>query len=150
MKKRVIKTFKDCGIKITIKGNLKIVNFLDVTFNLHKNTSHMESQVTSLSILIHPSTTMRELPKSIWTRLSELSCKFLKKQHHLTMMPWKKVDSKRTWYIHLKPPSVWLLKQGKRKIIWFNSPYSVNVKTNISKFSKETFYEKEQVTKYFQ
>ena len=41
-------------------------------------------------------------------------------------------------------------KQGKRKIIWFNSPYSVNVKTNISKFSKETFYEKEQVTKYFQ
>ena len=38
IKKRVIKTFKDCGLKITIKGNLKIVNFLDVTFNLHKST----------------------------------------------------------------------------------------------------------------
>ena len=29
MKKRVIKIFKDCGLKITIKGNLKIANFLD-------------------------------------------------------------------------------------------------------------------------
>ena len=38
MKKRIIKIFKDCGLKITIKGDLKIVNFLDVTFDLHKNT----------------------------------------------------------------------------------------------------------------
>ena len=38
MKKRIIKIFKDCGLKITIKGDLKIVNFLDVTFNLHKNS----------------------------------------------------------------------------------------------------------------
>ena len=127
MKKRVIKTFQDCGIKITIKGNLKIVNFLDVTFNLHKNTSHMESQITSLSILIHPSTTIRELPKSIWTRLSELSCKFLKKQHHLTMMPWKKVDSKRTWYIHLKPPPVWLLIRNKESARSFGSIHLIRL-----------------------
>ena len=38
MKKRVIEMFKDYGLKITIKGDLKIVNFLDMTFNLHKNT----------------------------------------------------------------------------------------------------------------
>ena len=36
MKKRFIKIFKDCGLKITIKGDLKIMNFLDVTFNLQK------------------------------------------------------------------------------------------------------------------
>ena len=38
MKKKIIKIFKVCGFKITIKGDLKILNFLDVTFNLHKNT----------------------------------------------------------------------------------------------------------------
>ena len=38
MKKRVIKNFKDCGFKIIIKGNLKVVNFLDVTFNSYKYT----------------------------------------------------------------------------------------------------------------
>ena len=37
-KQRVIKIIKDCGLKITIKVNLKIVNSLDVTFNLPKNT----------------------------------------------------------------------------------------------------------------
>ena len=38
IKKGIVKVFKDCGLKISIKGELKIVNFLDVTFNLHKNT----------------------------------------------------------------------------------------------------------------
>ena len=65
---------------ITIKGNLKMVNFFHVTFNLHKNTSHTQSQITSLAILIHPPTTRGELPKSIGKRLSELSCKYFKKR----------------------------------------------------------------------
>ena len=38
VKKRAIKTFEDCRLKITIKANWKIESFLDVIFNLHKNT----------------------------------------------------------------------------------------------------------------
>ena len=38
MKKKINKIFKDCRLKITIKGDLRIVIFLDVTFSLHKNT----------------------------------------------------------------------------------------------------------------
>ena len=45
-------------------------------------------------------------------------------------------------------------KQRKRKIISFNPPYSVNVKTNIGKIFlsllKKKFPKKEQVTKDFQ
>ena len=33
-KKQVVKVFKDCGLSITIKCNLKSVDFLDVTFDL--------------------------------------------------------------------------------------------------------------------
>ena len=32
------KVFKDCGLKITIKANLHMVNFLDVTLDLRNNT----------------------------------------------------------------------------------------------------------------
>ena len=34
LKKNVIKTFKDCGLNITIEANLHAVNYLDVTFDL--------------------------------------------------------------------------------------------------------------------
>ena len=36
--KKLIKVFKDCELKVTIKANLHIVNFLDVTLNLRNNT----------------------------------------------------------------------------------------------------------------
>ena len=56
MKKRVIKTFKDCGLKIIIKGNLKIINFFDVTFNLHKNTykpyRKLDNQPVYINVMI--------------------------------------------------------------------------------------------------
>ena len=78
MKKRIIKLFKDCGLKITIKGNLKIVNFFDATFNLHKNIygpyRKPNNQPVRINVnLNHPPTTIRELPKPIGKKLSELS-----------------------------------------------------------------------------
>ena len=33
-KKQIVKVFKDCGLSITVKCNLKSVDFLDVTFDL--------------------------------------------------------------------------------------------------------------------
>ena len=38
MRKNIIKVFKDVGFKIEIQTNLKIVDFLDVTFNLENGT----------------------------------------------------------------------------------------------------------------
>ena len=35
-KKLIVKTFKQCGLTITIECNLKTVNFLDITFDLQK------------------------------------------------------------------------------------------------------------------
>ena len=36
-KKLIVKTFKQCGLPITIKCNWKTVNFLDITFDLQNN-----------------------------------------------------------------------------------------------------------------
>ena len=38
LQKNIVKTFKDCGLNITIEANLHTVNYLDVTFDLRKGT----------------------------------------------------------------------------------------------------------------
>lgn len=141
MKKRVIKTFKDCKLEITIKGNLKIGNFLDVAFNLHKNTHKPYSKPDDLPAYIdvnsnHPPTTIRELPKSIGKRLSELSCN--KKIFEKAIPPPYNDDFKKSGFKenlvytpNTNTSNIFDKKQSKRKIIWFNPFCSVNVITNI-------------------
>ena len=36
-KKQIVKTFKECGLSITIQCNLTLVDLLDVTFDLYKS-----------------------------------------------------------------------------------------------------------------
>ena len=38
IRKEVIKIFKEVGFKIEIKTNLKVVDFLNITFNLSNGT----------------------------------------------------------------------------------------------------------------
>ena len=78
VKKKVIKIFKDCGFKITIKANLHIVNFLDITLELRNSTFGPYGKSDSHPVYTnenynHPKTILRELHKSISKRLSDLS-----------------------------------------------------------------------------
>ena len=47
LRKYVVKIFKDCGLSITSKKNLRIVDYLDVTFDLQNNSyiSLIENQM---------------------------------------------------------------------------------------------------------
>ena len=142
MRNRVIKIFKDCGLKITIKGNLKTVNFPDVTFRLHKNTYKLYRKPNNQSVYInvnlnHSPTTKRELPESIGKRLLELSPN--KEMFDKAIPPYndglKKSGFKENFVYTPKITTSNILdkKQRKRKIICLNPPYSVNVITNIGK-----------------
>ena len=161
MKKRTIKIFKDSGLKITIKGDLKIVNFLDVTFNLHKNTYEPYRKPDNQPVYInvnsnHPPTIIRELLKSIGKRLSELSCN--KETFEKAIPPYtdalKKSGFKENLVYTPKTTTNNILdkKQRKRKIIWFNPPYSINVKTKNKIFLsllKKHFPKKNKLHKIF-
>ena len=77
MRKRVIKIFKDCGLNITIKMNLKTVDFLDVRFDLINNTYRPFRKPNSEPVYIHkqsnhPPSILKELPKSINKRMSDI------------------------------------------------------------------------------
>ena len=70
--------FKDIGFLIDIETNLKIVNFLDITFNLNNGTLKPYKKANDLLLCIkkssnHPPQIIKQLPKIISDRLSKNS-----------------------------------------------------------------------------
>ena len=78
LKINVAKIFKDCWLSITSKTNLKIVDYLDVIFDLQNNSSKPCRKPDNLLVYIHkhskhPPAILNKLPKSTAKRISDLS-----------------------------------------------------------------------------
>ena len=78
-RKRIIKIFKDCRLNITIKMNLKAVDFFNVRFDLVNNTDQPYRKLNNEPVYIHkqsnhPLKILKELPKSIKKLISDISC----------------------------------------------------------------------------
>jgi len=119
---------------------MKIVNYLDVTFDLENSTYcpylkennqikyiHKESN--------HPPAIIKQLPISIESRLSSLSS--TEQIFNESVKPYQDALEASGYTHKLKYnkniPQNNSRNQRKRKIIWFNPPFSKNVKTNIGK-----------------
>ena len=134
------RSFKENDLQITAESNQKLVNYLDVTFNLkddtlrpyHKLSDQMQYTHTESN---HPQNIIKHIPASIETRLSNLSSTkttFKESTTHndnnLRQSGYnKKITYKPTDSNHQKD------SKHKRKIIWFNPPFSKNVSTKIGK-----------------
>ena len=78
MRKNIIKTFKDIGFAIDVETNLKIVDFLDITFNLNDDTYRPYKKPNDLLLYInisphHLLQIINQLPKIINEHLSRNS-----------------------------------------------------------------------------
>ena len=78
VRKNVIKLFEGTGFKIEIETNLKIEEFLDVTFNLTNSTYRPYRKPNDKLLYIHtsfnhPAQILKHLPSSIEKRLSDNS-----------------------------------------------------------------------------
>ena len=77
LKKNVVKTFNDYGLNITNEANLHTVNYLDVIFDLRKGTYLPYRKPDNPPVYIKSCsnhlTVIKQLPKSISKRLSDLS-----------------------------------------------------------------------------
>ena len=142
LKKNVVKTFKDCGLNITIETNLHTVNYLDVTFDLQKDTYLPYRKPDNPPVYInncsnHPPTVIKQLPKSISKRLSDLSSneEIFEKTKPAYSDAFKKSEfqGKLSYTSAQSNNDKNDNKQRKCKIIWYNPPYSTNIKTNIGK-----------------
>ena len=136
-RKDIIKIFKEIGFKIEIKTNLKQVDFLDVTFNLNNSTYQPYKKEDNQLLYIntssnHPPSIIKQIPTSISRRLSDNSSNEeifnTAKTEHETALKNSGYSAPLS-FTQRRPPK----RQRKRNIIWFNPPYSKNVKTNIGK-----------------
>ena len=140
LKKNVAKIFKDYGLNIRTEANLHIVNYLDVTFDLRKGTYLPYRKPDNPPVHInscsnHPPTVIKQLPKSISKRLSDLSSN---EEIFEIAKPAYRDDlnksgfQKKLIYTSAQIKMIKIVINNKiPKIIWYNPPDSANIKTNI-------------------
>ena len=145
VKKEICRIFKENNLRVTIEANLQIVDFLDITLDL-KSGSHkpfMKPNNTPLYVhnnSNHPPTIKKNIPENINKRLSSISSN--QAVFNEAAAPYQDALDKSGYKYKLnyqppQPPPHNTQKSRrrsrKRKVTWFNPPYSDNVKTNIGK-----------------
>ena len=136
-KKEVCRIFNNNGLSITIEANKKIINFLDVTFNLNQNTYQPFTKPNTELQYVHresnhPPITTKNIPAGINRRLSSLSSD--KASFDQAVPPYQKAldESGYHYTLQYEPPTTNRRKNRQRNnIIWYNPPFSKNTSTNI-------------------
>ena len=139
LRQNIVKLFAEQDLAITIEINLKRVNFLDVTLDLesglfkpYRKPGDRPRYVSAHSN--HPPLILKNIPSGIERRLSDNSAN---EQVFNEASPIYQAELDRCGFTHqLKytPRSQEARKKTrKRKITWFNPPYSIDVATNIGK-----------------
>ena len=136
IRKDITKLFKQHGLNITIQTNLKIANFLDVTFDLANESYYPCRKPNDQPLYIntksnHPPNIIKQLPDAINLRISSISCnetEFNKaKPIYENALKSSGYDKTLTYNNH-KPST---RRNRQSNIIWYNPPYSKNVQTNV-------------------
>ena len=141
IKKEIQRIFKDCGLSIVIQYNLKVVNYLDCTLNLNNCTyqPHRKDNEETSYISVnsnHPPNIIKQIPKSLEKGLSQLSSNqefFKQAAPHYEQALTKSGYNTKLSYTETTINTTTNPSTRKRKIIWFNPPYSTNVQTKVAK-----------------
>ena len=137
-RKDLVAIFKQENLQVTVETNLFATDFLDVTFDL-KSKKYFPYRKPNNSILYvnkesnHPPTVIKQIPHSINQRISDISCN---EREFNKAKPMYEEALKQSGYEDVcmkycenkKKP-----RKRQRKVIWFNPPFSVNVKTRVGK-----------------
>ena len=141
IRKEIIREFKKIGLDITIQVNLKVVNFLDVTFDLNYGTykPYHKPNETPMYINVnsnHPRNIIKQLPHNINKRINDISSneQVFNKSARFYNDALKQSGYEESLSFETKTSNkTTASKNRKRKIIWFNPPFSQNVKSNIGR-----------------
>ena len=136
LRKDIISVFKDEELSITIDTNLIETEFLDVYFNItsKKYRPYRKPGNNPLYVNVdsnHPKIVIDRIPSMINKRIYETSCdeqafNNAKGQYETSLTN----SGYKTQMIYTQQQAK--KRNHKRKIVWFNPPFSRNVKTNIS------------------
>ena len=145
-KKNIVKVFKMCGLSIIVTTNITSVDFLDVTFDLNTESYQPFRKPNNGPKYIdissnHLPQVLKQLPKSIEKRLSEISStkEIFDNSKHLYQKVSQESGFKEKLCYQQKNVNANSNRNQKicqRIIIWFNLHFSKSMKTN---FGKEFF-----------
>ena len=141
LRQRIIGIFGEQNLKITIEIGLTRVNFLDITLDLetglykpYRKPGDKPLYVSAYSN--HPPQILKNLPAGIEKRLSNNSAN--QEIFNAAIQPFQS-ELERCGYsykLEYKPktePNKKRRKRNKRKVTWFNPPFSLNIATNVGK-----------------
>ena len=137
--------FKQKGLQIIIVCNLKVVNYLDVIFNLNEGPYQPYRKPNDETHYIHiqldhPPSVIKQLQRSILERLSQLSSSkdifYETTPYFEQLLASCGYNEKLTYQQQGEniENNKNIAKNRERNIIWFNLPYSKSLKANISKY----------------
>ena len=146
---------KDLGLQITTHMNQKIVNFLDVTLNLNDGKHKPYRQLNNDPLYIHrhfnhPPSIIKQLPASINHRISKLSCdqetfdsaaplyeNALKQSNFNVQLTYTSTNAPHDQDTYPDRSNTANQTSNRRSrnrhVIWYNPPYTKNVKSNIGR-----------------
>ena len=141
IKKSICKVFSSNQLQITIEANKKVVNFLDVTLDLNKQSYGPFIKPNNKPLYVHrksnhPPLILKNIPLAVNRRLNEISSS---KESFDEAVPAFQEALRNSGYEHtLKYEKVNLSTENKaknrsRNITWFHPPYSKHVATNVGK-----------------
>ena len=144
LKKKMAAIFKKHNLKITIEANKKLVEFLDLYLDLDKEEYGPFMKPNSKPVYVnagsnHPPRVLDNIPKGVNKRLSMISANksifdkaappyqaALNEAGYSHQLEYEEIESE-------SENSKKDKKNRKRKIIWFNPPFSKSVKTKVGK-----------------
>ena len=138
LRKDIISLFKDEGLSITIDTNLIETDFLDVSFNLNTGKYFPFRKPNNAPLYIHsksnhPPSIIKQLPSMTNKRISSLSCDETEFSKAKITYETALKNSGYQATLKFEKTSQNTRRNRNRKVIWFNPPFSLNVKTNIGK-----------------
>ena len=137
MKKAIVALYKENYLKITIDMGLVEANFLDVTFSLSKESYKSYRKPNSERLYVnrlsnHPPSILKQLPKMIEKRISELSHS---EQEFNAVKPDYEAALRNSGYastLRFTKPAA-NRRTRSRNVIYFNPPYNAAVTSNIGR-----------------
>ena len=144
MKKKICKVFEENGLKITIEANMKVVNFLDITFDLSTGVYKPFMKDNDIPVYVdtnsnHPPLVLKNIPIGVNKRLNRISSN--REVFEAAKAPFQEALDKSGHKFKLEYSPIQddgnnkkkKKKNRRKEAIWFNPPYSMNVKTKVGR-----------------
>ena len=138
IRKDILALFKSEGLSTTIDTNLIESDFLDVSFSLEMDKVFPYRKPSNTPLYIHsrsnhPPSIIKQLPSMTNKCISSMSCNENEFNKAKPFYESALKSSGFNYSIKFETPVENARGNRNGKVIWFNPPYSLNIKSNIGK-----------------